>query len=77
MSPKWSPMAPACERLCSQERIEPAAIHSSEVLEEHGDAYLYLGAIRFIKTVKRGHFAEHSPMLNDISYLESWQVRSL
>ena len=68
-------MAPDCERLCSQERIEPTAIHSTEVLEEHGDAYLYLGAIRFIKTVKRGHFAEHSPVLNDISHLESWQVR--
>ena len=34
--------------------------------------YLYLAAVGFIKRVKKGHFAEHSPMLNDISQLESW-----
>lgn len=36
--------------------------------------YLYLDAIRFIKSLKKGAaFGECCPMLNDISHLPSWK----
>jgi serine/threonine-protein phosphatase 2A activator len=33
---------------------------------------MYLNCISFINQVKKGSFAEHSPMLNDISGAASW-----
>ena len=39
-----------------------------------GGAYFYLAAIGFIRSVKKGHFGEHSPMLNDISALRDWRA---
>lgn len=38
------------------------------------DDYLYLGAIAFIKSLKKGAaFGECCPMLNDIAQLPSWK----
>ena len=28
----------------------------------------------FVRSVKKGHFGEHSPMLNDISGLRDWRA---
>lgn len=33
---------------------------------------MYLSCITFIKKVKKGLFAEHSPMLDDISAVPNW-----
>ena len=41
-----------------------------ELMEEDkclGERYLYIAGIRFICSVKRGAFFEHSPLLHDIS----------
>jgi len=54
--------------------LGPAAIHDPKVLEENYNSYMYYEAIRFIRQVKKGPFFEHSPMLNDISALPSWDV---
>lgn len=52
----------------------PTAIHDDRLLQTHGDTYLYLGCIRYIKSLKKGvPFFESSPMLNDISNLPTWQ----
>lgn len=54
-------------------RIKPRSIHSAEVLEGFARDYMYLSAVGFISSVKFGApFAEHSPILNDISELPSW-----
>lgn len=38
------------------------------------DDFLYLGAIEFIKSLKKGAaFGECCPMLNDIAQLPSWK----
>ena len=50
------------------------SIHDAALLEAEGDGYFYLAAIQFIRSVKKGHFGEHSPMLNDISGLGSWRT---
>lgn len=42
-------------------------------VERYARAYLYFGAIQFILTSKRGNFAEHSPILRDISAVAEWR----
>ncbi|KAJ3341756.1 hypothetical protein HDU93_004140 [Gonapodya sp. JEL0774] len=48
----------------------------SIVIDDHVTAaaprYMYFGCISHIKTVKRGPFSEHSPMLYDISSVPTW-----
>lgn len=52
----------------------PDVIHDDSVVNHEAENYMYLNCIKFIKEVKRaGHFGEHSPMLNDISGLASWE----
>lgn len=53
----------------------PSGIRSDAVLREHGDAYLYLDAVRFVRTVKKGGpLSETSPMLCDIAAtVPSWR----
>ncbi|RMZ54409.1 hypothetical protein APUTEX25_001985 [Auxenochlorella protothecoides] len=62
--------------------ITPGSIHNPAVLQDGKEEYMYLSAVAFVKqasppgqgkgTVKKGHLAETSPMLNDISGLPSW-----
>ena len=60
--------------LVKHPEILPISIHNDRVLEENYEKYIYLGCIKFIKSVKKAsNFAEHSPMLNDISNVPSWE----
>ena len=60
-------------QLRDQKTLNPGSIHDANVLKEYADEYLYFGAVDFIQQVKTGcPFAETSPMLNDISGVESW-----
>merc|ERR1719273_1758104 len=52
--------------------IKPKDILDATVLAEHKREYLYLSSIDFILTMKTGPFAEHSPLLNDISAVPYW-----
>lgn len=60
-------------QLATREDLKPSCIHDDDVMEELGAENLYLQSIGFIKSVKHGGpFAEHSPMLNDISGVPNW-----
>jgi serine/threonine-protein phosphatase 2A activator len=60
--------------LNGHQRYGPAAIHDDSVLERESEEFLYFHCILYIKQVKSsGHFGEHSPMLNDISAVPSWE----
>lgn len=52
--------------------IEPNDIPEDKAAEEFGDDFLFFGAVRHIKKVKRGPFFEHSRYLFDISGVPSW-----
>jgi len=49
--------------------IKPNSIHNSDIVNSFSEEYLYLGCIQFINQMKKGPFGEHSPYLNDISYV--------
>ena len=70
---QFLPFLLGAAQLVDHPEITPSSIHDERLLESEGDAWLYLAAVKFIRMVKRGHFGEHSPMLNDVSGLGSWR----
>jgi serine/threonine-protein phosphatase 2A activator len=60
-------------QLIGHKNITPKSIHNKEVVGAYSNDYLYLSGIQFINSVKRGPFHEHSPMLNDISGVLTWE----
>lgn len=61
-------------QLVQHRHIRPKSIQSAEVMEGYAVEYMYLGAICEILRVKSSQatFAEHSPILHDISGLKTW-----
>ncbi|KAJ3084351.1 Serine/threonine-protein phosphatase 2A activator 2 [Rhizoclosmatium hyalinum] len=53
--------------------MRPKCIHDPEILEEFSKDYMYLACIKFINSVKTASLRWHSPMLDDISGVKSWQ----
>jgi hypothetical protein len=47
------------------------SVRYPEILDGFSGDYLYLDSIRFILSVKTCSFAEHSPMLNDITIIKT------
>ena len=68
----------ACQMQSIDEELPPSIIHDESMLEKDGDRLMYLGCIRYIKTLKKNvPFFECSPMLNDIRNLHSWSKVSI
>lgn len=60
-------------QLYSHPHLRPKCIHDSEILEEFGAEYMYLGCIAFINSIKTtAKLRWHSPMLDDISNSRNW-----
>jgi serine/threonine-protein phosphatase 2A activator len=59
-------------QLIGHKYMKPKSIHNEDILDNFSDEYLYLSCIVFVKKVKKGLFAEHSPMLDDISGVPNW-----
>ncbi|CAN8246819.1 unnamed protein product [Cochlearia groenlandica] len=53
--------------------MKPKSIHNDDILENFSGEYMYLSCIAFVKKVKKGLFAEHSPLLDDISGVPNWK----
>ncbi|XP_057478172.1 uncharacterized protein LOC130765697 [Actinidia eriantha] len=60
-------------QLVDHKYMKPKAIHNEDILENFSNEYLYLSCIAFVKKVKKGVLAEHSPMLDDISAVPNWK----
>jgi hypothetical protein len=55
------------------DRWTPSIIHDLRMIETHSPTYIYLSCIQFIRQIKpSAPFFEASPMLSDISQLETW-----
>ncbi|KIM28183.1 hypothetical protein M408DRAFT_144083 [Serendipita vermifera MAFF 305830] len=52
--------------------LRPKSIHDPEILEEFSKDYMYLACIQFINSIKTASLRWHSPMLDDISAVKTW-----
>ncbi|KAL1410122.1 Serine/threonine-protein phosphatase 2A activator 2 [Vanrija albida] len=59
-------------QLKSHKHLRPKAIHDAEILEAFGQEYMYLSCISFINSIKTASLRWHSPMLDDISAVKTW-----
>ncbi|TEB32898.1 Phosphotyrosyl phosphatase activator [Coprinellus micaceus] len=59
-------------QLVGHKWIRPRAIHDAEVVEEYGGDWMYFACIAFINSIKTASLRWHSPMLDDISAVKTW-----
>ncbi|KAL7010235.1 Serine/threonine-protein phosphatase 2A activator 2 [Cystobasidiomycetes sp. EMM_F5] len=52
--------------------IKPKAIHDKDVVDEYAKDYMYLACIKFVNSIKTASLRWHSPMLDDISAVKTW-----
>jgi len=52
--------------------IRPKSIHDNDVIDEFSKDYMYLACIKFINSIKTASLRWHSPMLDDISGVKTW-----
>ncbi|EGG19826.1 serine/threonine-protein phosphatase 2A regulatory subunit B' [Cavenderia fasciculata] len=56
----------------NKDRLKPTDILQPKLVDEFYPFYLYFSCIKFINTVKKGPFHEHSPDLYNISGAANW-----
>ncbi|KAM0789454.1 hypothetical protein ACM66B_000276 [Microbotryomycetes sp. NB124-2] len=59
-------------QLRTHKYLRPKAIHDEEILEECSKDYMYLAYVRYINSIKTASLRWHSPMLDDISGVKTW-----
>ncbi|WOL08724.1 serine/threonine-protein phosphatase 2A activator-like [Canna indica] len=59
-------------QLIDHKYMKPKSIHNQDILDNFSNDFMYLACVAFVKKVKKGVFAEHSPMLDDISGVPTW-----
>ncbi|ORZ19075.1 hypothetical protein BCR41DRAFT_304100 [Lobosporangium transversale] len=52
--------------------IKPKSIHDDDIVSEFSKDYMYLSCVKFINSVKSASLRWHSPMLDDISAVKTW-----
>ncbi|CAF2043323.1 hypothetical protein YC2023_107821 [Brassica napus] len=61
-------------QLIDHKYMKPKSIHNDDdILDNFSSEYMYLSCIGFVKTVKKGLFPEHSPLLDDLSGVPNWK----
>ncbi len=60
-------------QLVDHPHLRPKSVRYEEMVEQFGNEYMYFESIQFINSVKLCSFAEHSPMLNDITAVKTWR----
>ncbi|GAA5883300.1 hypothetical protein JCM3774_004142 [Rhodotorula dairenensis] len=59
-------------QLKTHKHLRPKCIHDDEILEEFSKDYMYLSYVRYINSIKTASLRWHSPMLDDISGVKTW-----
>ena len=61
-------------QLIGHPHLRPRSIRYPEVVESVAGEWMYVEAVRWVLSMKSVSFAEHSPMLNDITAVRSWET---
>ncbi|THH32628.1 hypothetical protein EUX98_g1550 [Antrodiella citrinella] len=59
-------------QLKNHKHLRPKSIHDPEILDEFSKDYMYFACIKFINSIKTASLRWHSPMLDDISAVKTW-----
>ncbi|GAA6054579.1 hypothetical protein JCM3770_000060 [Rhodotorula araucariae] len=59
-------------QLKNHKHLRPKCIHDPEILDEFSKDYMYLSYVRYINSIKTASLRWHSPMLDDISGVKTW-----
>ncbi|KAH8112782.1 Phosphotyrosyl phosphatase activator [Phellopilus nigrolimitatus] len=59
-------------QLIGHKYLRPKSIHDKDVVDEYSKHYMYLACIKFINSIKSASLRWHSPMLDDISGVKTW-----
>ncbi|KAI0701953.1 Phosphotyrosyl phosphatase activator [Cytidiella melzeri] len=59
-------------QLKGHKHLRPKSIHDNEILQEFSKDYMYFACIHFINSIKTASLRWHSPMLDDISAVKTW-----
>ncbi|KAF9112710.1 Serine/threonine-protein phosphatase 2A activator 2 [Mortierella sp. AM989] len=59
-------------QLIGHKYIRPKSIHDNDIVSEFSKDYMYLSCVKFINSVKSASLRWHSPMLDDISAVKTW-----
>lgn len=60
--------------MSTHKHLKPSSVRDQEVVEAFAGEFLYLACIRFLCEVKLCSFAEHSPLLWDITSVKKWSI---
>ncbi|MBW0501263.1 hypothetical protein O181_040978 [Austropuccinia psidii MF-1] len=60
-------------QLKNHKYLRPKSIHDPDVLDGFSSKYMYLACIQFINSIKTASLRWHSPMLDDISGVKTWE----
>jgi serine/threonine-protein phosphatase 2A activator len=59
-------------QLSGHPRLRPKSVMDADVRSMFQHDYMYLAAVEHVHTLKVTSFAEHSPMLYDITAVKDW-----
>lgn len=59
-------------QLMGHSSVEPSKFYLEDIVNANSEKYLFLGCIKYINSVKKGPFSEHSNQLWNISAVSSW-----
>jgi len=59
-------------QLIGHKILKPKSIHNADFVEDFSPDYMYFDCIKFVNSVKTESLQWHSPMLNDISGVKTW-----
>jgi len=60
-------------QLIGHPHLKPKALRDVEIYETFSKKYMFMGCIKFINQVKKGPFFEHSPTLDSIGNVLTWE----